>query len=133
MTLCCRYLKHFASFFTQQIQFVQNNLHFINTLLYPLLYISKCNNTFFFFFSFPRCSYDYIDVYIQIKNASANILDAPLDGRFCGSNPDDLPYLLVSMYNVLIIGFYAEQKRLDNPRDVGLGFRGFYQFKDAGN
>ena len=71
-----------------------------------------------------RCSHDYVDIFTQVRDPYQNLLDVPLHGRYCGSNPEQLPHLLISMHNVLILGFYSDGK------DGDTGFRANYSFID---
>ena len=59
-----------------------------------------------------------------------DLLELPLHGRYCGHNLDDLPHLLVSMYNILIIGFYTDENS-DKDTYIDRGFLGKYNFMDA--
>lgn len=74
-----------------------------------------------------RCKFDFIDVYVQLSNANDELLDAPMLGRFCGDNmQDDLPRLLISTKNVIVIIFFSDAEKSDE------GFHGEYEFIDAG-
>ena len=64
-------------------------------------------------------------MYTQVHSDDENLLDVPLHGRYCGNNLEDLPHLLISMYQVLIIGFYTDDE------DQEAGFQGTYDFIDA--
>ena len=76
-------------------------------------------------FLFNRCHDDYVDVYTQVHNPDENLLDVPLHGRYCGNDLENLPHLLISMYHVIIIGFYTDQDGQE------AGFSGTYEFIDA--
>ncbi|XP_074663096.1 cubilin-like [Tubulanus polymorphus] len=71
----------------------------------------------------PRCEDDYIDVYTQASRPDQNILDMPLQGRYCGDDLENLPSLFVSEKQTLLIGFYTDKE------DTDKGFRGNYAFE----
>ncbi len=66
-----------------------------------------------------------MDIYTRAQNEDEDLLDVPLHGRYCGNDMDNLPNLLISMYNVFIIAFYT-----DNIKDE-TGFLGTYEFIDG--
>jgi len=74
-----------------------------------------------------RCQADYIDVYTQVREPFQNLLNVPLHGRYCGLDIDRLPKRLVSMTNILVIGFFSDSS--DQMTGRG-GFRIAYQFID---
>ncbi|ELU17589.1 hypothetical protein CAPTEDRAFT_178835 [Capitella teleta] len=74
----------------------------------------------------PRCSHDFVDVFTRVRDPYESLLDVPLHGRYCGSEPEELPHLLVSMHNNFILGFYSDAK------DVDYGFSANYSFIDDG-
>ena len=53
------------------------------------------------------------------------LLDVPLHGRYCGNDLDVLPHLIISMYNVLVAGFYTDDEREEK------GFKAEYAFIDG--
>lgn len=72
------------------------------------------------------CRYDYIDVYIQLTSANDPLLDAELLGRFCGDDmQEDLPQLIISTNNIIIIIFFSDETKTDE------GFEGYFEFIDA--
>ncbi|KAL4233470.1 hypothetical protein ACF0H5_008151 [Mactra antiquata] len=74
----------------------------------------------------PDCRNDYIDVYVQLTNVNDPLLDAELLGRFCGDDmQEDLPRLLISTHNVIIIIFFSDDSKSD------AGFVGSFSFIDA--
>jgi hypothetical protein len=76
----------------------------------------------------PRCLGDYIDVYTEVSEPYQNLLQVPFHGRYCGSDKERLPYLLISMTNILVIGFYTDQ----TPENEEKGFKINYSFiKDS--
>ena len=81
----------------------------------------KSNNILSFF----SCNRDYVDVYTQVEDEDADMLEIPLHGRYCGTEVDALPHLLISMYRNFFVGFYT-----DGTRDER-GFRAEYSFIDA--
>ena len=72
-----------------------------------------------------RCSNDYVDIYTQLRNPDDSLLEAELHGRYCGYSVDDLPHLLISMYELLILILYTDGSSND------AGFLARYSFIDA--
>ncbi|XP_045197836.2 cubilin-like isoform X2 [Mercenaria mercenaria] len=74
----------------------------------------------------PDCRNDYIDVYIQLTSPNDALLDAELLGRFCGDDmQEDLPQLIISTNNVIVIIFFSDGTKTDE------GFQGYFEFIDA--
>ncbi|KAI0208229.1 hypothetical protein LSAT2_007101 [Lamellibrachia satsuma] len=71
------------------------------------------------------CDNDYVDIYIDLKAVTTDLLDQTLHGRYCGNDLGTLPHLLISLHNELIVGFYTDDKR--NAK----GFLAEYKFIDA--
>ena len=71
-----------------------------------------------------RCYHDYVDVFTQMRNLDDDPLEVPLHGRYCGSMPEQLPHLLISMHNIFILGFYTDDEESDK------GFLANYSFID---
>ena len=100
---------------------IGQNLHCIN-------YSSRKESCLNAISSVSRCSHDYVDVFTQVLDPYQNLLNVPLHGRYCGSEPEELPHLLVSMYSNFILGFYSDSKGVDHE-----GFNASYSFIDDGN
>ena len=104
---------------------------------FPALYVSpqvgisrsasKTNDRFYLTgcYSNFSCRYDYIDIYVQLKNLEENLLEAPVLGRFCGDSLDNLPRLIISTHNIIVIIFLSDQTKND------AGFEGTFAFIDA--
>ena len=73
-----------------------------------------------------RCSNDYVDIYTQLSRPDEPLLEAALHGRYCGYTADELPHLLVSMHELLVLILYTDGRSNDD------GFLARYQFIDAG-
>ena len=73
----------------------------------------------------PRCLHDYVDVYTQVRYPEEDLLDVPLHGRYCGNDLDILPHLLISMGQLLVVGFYTDDGKSEK------GFNAEYSFIDA--
>lgn len=73
----------------------------------------------------PDCRYDYIDIYIQLKNLEESLLEAPVLGRFCGDSLDNLPRLIISTHNIIVLIFLSDETKND------AGFEGTFAFIDA--
>ena len=74
-----------------------------------------------------RCTNDYIDVYTQIEHPDHDILELPLQGRYCGNEMSELPHLLMSLNRTIIITFDS-----DNDGKTARGFFGTYSFVSGG-
>ena len=73
------------------------------------------------------CKFDFIDVYVQLGSVNDELLDASMLGRFCGDNmQDDLPQLLISTKNIIVIIFFSDAEKAAD------GFEGTFEFVDAG-
>ena len=59
-----------------------------------------------------------------MKNRDDDLLELPLHGRYCGSDMENIPKLLISMYNHLIVSFKSDDSKEDR------GFRAEYSFID---
>ncbi|KAH3730549.1 cubilin-like isoform X2 [Dreissena polymorpha] len=74
----------------------------------------------------PECKFDFIDVYIQLTSINDPLLEAPMLGRFCGDNmQDDLPQLIISTKNIILIIFFSDSDKGDE------GFEASFEFIDA--
>ncbi|XP_014770360.1 tolloid-like protein 2 isoform X3 [Octopus bimaculoides] len=73
----------------------------------------------------PMCSHDYLDIYAELQSDSDSLLDASLTGRFCGDVLKNLPRLVISSRNVLMLGFYTDDYKADK------GFSVSYEFIDG--
>ncbi|XP_055954613.1 dorsal-ventral patterning tolloid-like protein 1 isoform X2 [Patella vulgata] len=73
----------------------------------------------------PICDHDYLDIFSQLKSHDEDLLEAELTGRFCGEATDNLPKLVVSGNNVLVLSFFT-----DSTKNYA-GFCGNYEFFDA--
>ena len=71
------------------------------------------------------CDEDYVDIFIEMTDVDADLLDQLLHGRYCGNDLSTLPHLLISMHNVLIVGFDTDE------RVTREGFYVEYEFIDA--
>jgi hypothetical protein len=69
----------------------------------------------------PQCTHDYLDVFINVTdfNFIHNIVNDHLLHRYCGRNK---PPLLVSMTNLLLLGFFTEDTQTER------GFNGSFRF-----
>ncbi|BFZ09491.1 hypothetical protein BsWGS_12531 [Bradybaena similaris] len=73
----------------------------------------------------PTCPNDFVNIYSQLKHESDDLLDAEMSGPFCGDTKEDLPKLVVSTRNVLVIWFYSNENKNSS------GFNGTWEFIDA--
>lgn len=73
---------------------------------------------------YPLCENDYVDVYAQLQNENEDLLEAKLTGRFCGDEMKNLPKLVVSTNNCLVLSFFTNDVKADR------GFKGSYEFFD---
>ncbi|XP_052810880.1 cubilin-like isoform X1 [Mya arenaria] len=74
----------------------------------------------------PECKFDYMDIYMQLTSVSEPLLEAPMLGRFCGDDMQkDLPQLIISMNNIIILNFFSDADKGDE------GFEGTFEFFDA--
>ena len=71
-----------------------------------------------------RCENDYVDVYAQLQHEDEDLLDAELTERFCGESMDNLPNLIVSTNNLLVLSFFT------NSHKGNRGFQGSFEFFD---
>jgi len=68
-----------------------------------------------------------VDVYTQVRHEDEDLLSVPLHGRYCGSDTEKLPTLIISMTNILVVGFFTT-----STVDVNVkGFRANYTFIDG--
>ncbi|XP_055889902.1 cubilin-like isoform X3 [Biomphalaria glabrata] len=72
----------------------------------------------------PNC-YDYIEIYSQLQKETENLLEAGMTGPFCGEGKDNLPKMVVSTKNILILWFYSNHEKSSS------GFNGTWEFIDA--
>ncbi|KAL3884105.1 hypothetical protein ACJMK2_030327, partial [Sinanodonta woodiana] len=54
-----------------------------------------------------------------------NLLDGPVLGRFCGESLEEIPKLLISVYNIITIVFFSDASKTDK------GFQGEFEFISA--
>ncbi|XP_070189345.1 cubilin-like isoform X3 [Littorina saxatilis] len=73
---------------------------------------------------YPLCENDFVDVYAQLQDEHEDLLDADLTGRFCGESMDNLPQLIVSTSNLLVLSFFT------NDAKTNRGFQGSFEFFD---
>ncbi|BFZ25253.1 hypothetical protein BsWGS_28292 [Bradybaena similaris] len=73
----------------------------------------------------PGCTSDFVNIYSQVKHENDDLLEAVMTGPFCGESKDDLPKMVVSTYNVLVIWFYSNHEKSSS------GFHGTWEFIDA--
>lgn len=72
---------------------------------------------------------DYVDVYTQVRISDIDdLLSVPLHGRYCGSDEQKLPKRLISMTNVLVLGFYTVSSKETDTESKRKGFRAHYSF-----
>ncbi|OQR78514.1 cubilin-like [Tropilaelaps mercedesae] len=71
----------------------------------------------------PECNHEYIDIYSEVQDPSAELISSPFGGRFCGRI---YPRRRISVYRTLVISFYT-----DFPNDTANVFRGTYEFINA--
>ena len=71
-----------------------------------------------------RCENDYVDVYAQLQHEDEDLLEAELTERFCGESMDNLPKLIVSTNNLLVLSFFT------NSHKGNRGFQGSFEFFD---
>jgi len=69
-----------------------------------------------------------VDVYTRVRRLDQNLLNVSLHGRYCGSDKEKLPNLLISMTNILVVGFYTVD--MDNVDTNYKGFLANYSFID---
>ena len=93
---------------------------------YCKLVLSFCIQLIFSFSPFfSRCNHDYLDIYAELQSDSDSLLDASLTGRFCGDLLTNLPRLVISSRNVLMLAFYTDDYKADK------GFSVSYEFIDG--
>ena len=68
----------------------------------------------------PQCTHDYLDVFINLTDF--NLVNDQLLHRFCGRNK---PPLLISITNLLLLGFFTEDMQTER------GFNGSFRFIPA--
>ncbi|XP_064628217.1 cubilin-like isoform X3 [Lineus longissimus] len=73
----------------------------------------------------PRCERDYVDIYTQGEYPEQDLLDIPLQGRYCGDQDGDEPPAMVSSGQTFIVGFFT-----DGDGKTAQGFFGNYAFID---
>ncbi len=72
----------------------------------------------------PQCTHDYLDVFLNVTdfNLVHNIANDQLLHRYCGRHK---PPLLISLTNLLLLGFFAEDTQTER------GFNGSFRFISA--
>ncbi|XP_065313888.1 tolloid-like protein 2 isoform X2 [Gordionus sp. m RMFG-2023] len=70
----------------------------------------------------PECLHGYIDVYLQLENTDAELIDQYLDRRLCGM---ELPSDKISLHNIIVLGLYSDTHATEK------GFLAHYEFIDA--
>lgn len=70
-----------------------------------------------------RCNHEYLDLYTEVPSRDVDLIATPFGGRYCGRIP---PRLRISLYNILVISFYSDQKSVEGV------FQGTYEFVDGG-
>ena len=72
----------------------------------------------------PQCTHDYLDVFINVTHfdLAHDVLNDQLLHRYCGRNK---PPLLVSLTNLLLLGFFTEDTQTER------GFNGTFRFIPA--
>ncbi|XP_012946236.1 cubilin [Aplysia californica] len=73
----------------------------------------------------PRCTNDFVTIYSQLEHESDDLLEAKDTGPFCGEAKEDLPDLVVSTKNILVIWFYSNHEKSRG------GFQGKWAFINA--
>ncbi|CAG5135827.1 unnamed protein product, partial [Candidula unifasciata] len=73
----------------------------------------------------PGCEHDFVNIYSQLKHETEDLLEAVMTGPFCGESKEDLPKMVVSTYNFLVIWFYSNHEKSSG------GFHGTWEFIDA--
>ena len=92
----------------------------------PTIFRPVIRNTFFYLtLLYYSCKYDYIDVYVQLSSLDESLLEAPVLGRFCGDSLHNLPKLIISTHNIIVIVFFSDNEKND------AGFEGAFAFIDA--
>lgn len=89
--------------------------------------MSELMNYAYYISVYYSCTDDYIDIYTQIEHPDHDILELPLQGRYCGNDITELPHLLMSKNRTIIITF--------DSNDDGISARGFagtYEFINSG-
>ncbi|XP_028968828.1 cubilin-like [Galendromus occidentalis] len=71
----------------------------------------------------PECNHEYLDIYSEVQDPAADLIESPFGGRFCGRI---YPRRRISVYRTLVISFYT-----DFPNDTANVFRGTYEFINA--
>ena len=69
-----------------------------------------------------------MDVYTQVDDQTRDLLSVPLHGRYCGSDKEKLPSILISMTRILVVGFYT----ISSVDTDVKGFRANYTFISDG-
>ncbi len=72
----------------------------------------------------PQCTHDYLDVFLNVTdfNLVHNTVNDQLLHRYCGRNK---PPLLISLTNLLLMGFFTEDTQTER------GFNGSFRFISA--
>ena len=72
----------------------------------------------------PQCTHDYLDVFVNVTDFHLvhNVVNDQLLHRYCGRNK---PPLLVSLTNLLSLGFFTEDTQTER------GFNGSFRFLSA--
>ena len=77
-----------------------------------------------------------MDIYIQMRSPDEPLSTTVQHGRFCGHTMAKVPQVLVSMYNIIVLDFYADPLTAENYNHddhMGdLGFNGTYEFTPSG-
>lgn len=74
-----------------------------------------------------------MDIYIQTRKIDEPLSATVQHGRFCGHSLAKVPQVLVSMYNIIVLDFYADKAGEHNDDHMGdLGFNGTYEFIPSG-
>lgn len=58
----------------------------------------------------PECINDYVDIWIEVPSESTNLVDSPLFGRYCGVDHLAGPYTTVSLTNMYVLAFFADDQ-----------------------
>jgi len=58
----------------------------------------------------PECINDYVDIWIEVGSESASLIDSPLFGRYCGVDHLAGPYTTVSLTNMYVLAFFADDQ-----------------------
>ncbi|KAG1651900.1 Cubilin [Nymphon striatum] len=69
-----------------------------------------------------ECEHEYLDIYMEVKNSTDKLIDAPFGGRYCGIIS---PRFRISLYSTLTLGFHTEFPEVSNV------YTGKYEFISA--